>query len=763
MARIFLSYAREDAAKAGALATALERAGHQVWWDRHVGGGARFAAEIAAALNDAEAVIVLWSRHSVTSTWVQDEAAEGRDRARLIPILLDASRPPLGFRQFQAVDLSGWSGRGRVPRLAAVEAAIATVLKGGTLAGPSEPAPHRRRLLQSWHARAAAAAVMLALLVGIWLAGSGRLSAAPPTTLAVMPFADFSPQRDKAYFAEGVAEEIRTLLSGVKDVRVTGRTSTEMLGPTADFKQAREKLGATHLLEGSLRVDGQKMRLHVRLVRTKDGIQVWADEFDRELTDIFAVQDEIGASVARRLRGALWGSPLDQRTTRTAIQAFDLVLAAQGKWDQKEPRRSQYELALEAERLLKRAIEIDPGYAPAWTALSRNMFLIINDHPEGAWGPTWHRNRELMLRYARRAVAVDPEDADAHAWLGFVEGNKEDPEVALARIERAIELNPGDGRVWGLASLIFAEMCENRRALQALRRVAAIEPLRLDLQSGLMWGLYAFGHNAEADALRRKLSRDPELAEEIAFTAAMQGGDVSTVLSRIMDQRGVGSFENIRAAHLHYALGATDRAVALLPSDYKHSLGPFWKHDYRRAAAAAGWLRHGYWNSARGFALTRALDRSRRHRELLQLLDQRFGSIREMDRRLRCALPAVAAPVVSALRAEGRSGEAEQLIRFAERRFRQSREEHFGDEDVPAGYVELLLVAGRPEAALGALEQALRPPGLGRGRPAFYRLDLTDPIYDPIRSHPRFKAVERRIAAWRAKELRDLAAAGVKA
>lgn len=761
LARIFLSYAREDAARAKSLANALEHAGHQVWWDRHVGGGARFAKEIAAALKDAEAVVVLWSGHSVDSSWVQDEAAEGRDSGRLVPISLDESKPPLGFRQFQAIDLSGWRGRRSSAPFKALEQAIAAVLKGERL--PEVPATERRTHWRGRPARAAAAVVALILIAAAILYGAGRFTTqAKAASLAVLPFTDLSPQRDKAYFADGVAEEVRTLLSDAPGVQVTGRTSTEMLGPRADFRQARQKLGVSHVLEGSMRIYGHKMRLHVRLLRTSDGMQVWAEEFDRSLDDIFAVQDEVGSAVAQRLRGTLWRASLERKSTRTSIEAFDLMLAAEAKWNQKQPPRSQYQLALEAEPLLKRAIKIDPNYARAWTQLSRNMWLIINDHPEGAWGPSWQRNQELMLRYARYAVALDPQNADGQAWLGFLEGNKEDPDASLARIEKAIQLNPGEPTVWGLAAFNFRLMCENRKALEAERRLAAIEPLDLGNQVGLMWRLYAFGQNTEADALRRKLSRDPELAEEIESTIAIQSGDVSAVLPSILKEPGGGQFRNLRAAHLHYALGARDRAVALLPPDYKQSLGAFWKHDYRTSAAAAGWLRHGYWNSARGFGLTRSLVHAGRHHELLQLLDQRFGSIREFDRRLRCGLPAVAAPVVTALRAQGRSGEAERLIQLAERRFRQSRAERFDDEDTPAGYVELLVVAGRHNDALNALEQTLRPPGIGVGRPAFYRLDLTDSVYDPIRNQPRFKAVERRIAAWRAKELRELAAAGVR-
>ena len=101
MARIFLSYAREDADSARQLANAVGGAGHEVWWDEHIHGGSRFTSAIDQALKNAEAVIVLWSPASVESAWVQDEAAEGRDSGRLVPVLIGDTKPPLGFRQFQ--------------------------------------------------------------------------------------------------------------------------------------------------------------------------------------------------------------------------------------------------------------------------------------------------------------------------------------------------------------------------------------------------------------------------------------------------------------------------------------------------------------------------------------------------------------------------------------------------------------------------------------------------------------------------------------
>src|SRR3569623_1339913 len=117
MAGVFLSYDREDADKARPLATALEKAGHEVWWDLHVRGGAQFSKVMEEALRAADAVVVLWSKHSVESPWVRDEAAAGRDSGRLIPVSLDQTEPPLGFRQFQTLDLSNWRGRANSAQL----------------------------------------------------------------------------------------------------------------------------------------------------------------------------------------------------------------------------------------------------------------------------------------------------------------------------------------------------------------------------------------------------------------------------------------------------------------------------------------------------------------------------------------------------------------------------------------------------------------------------------------------------------------------
>ncbi len=153
MARVFLSYSREDAADAQKLAEAVADAGHEVWWDRHIHGGSRFATEIDRALKDAEAVVVLWSEASIQSAWVQDEAAEGRDTGRLIPLTLGGCKAPLGFRQFQSIDLGNWVRSRRPPQLDELLRAI------GNTAGGERPADPTFKAKASAHVRTRACVV----------------------------------------------------------------------------------------------------------------------------------------------------------------------------------------------------------------------------------------------------------------------------------------------------------------------------------------------------------------------------------------------------------------------------------------------------------------------------------------------------------------------------------------------------------------------------------------------------------------------------
>jgi hypothetical protein len=225
MGRIFLSYAREDRAFAERLTHVLEGAGHSVWWDRHIDAGEQFSAEIEAELDKAEVVLVAWSKDSVKSRWVRDEAATGGDSGRLVPVSADGARPPMGFRQFQTIGLEGWKGTRLDKRTAELLRSVERRMEGKA-ATPAALPPRRRPTSEWLRGKRLVAAIAVLLLVvtgaGIALVRSNGAEA-QPASLAVLPFKNMA--NGDPYFAEGVAEEIADQLAREPQFKGAGRTS----------------------------------------------------------------------------------------------------------------------------------------------------------------------------------------------------------------------------------------------------------------------------------------------------------------------------------------------------------------------------------------------------------------------------------------------------------------------------------------------------------------------------------------------------------
>lgn len=764
MARIFLSYAHEDLARARSLARALERSGHEVWWDSQVRGGAQFGSEINRALDKADAIVVLWSSASIESAWVQDEAAEGRDSGRLIPISVDGARPPLGFRQYQAIDLSRGGGKPGPGQMKAIEGAIAGVARRET----DEPvtASRRRRFPLLADRRSTALAIVLAVLLAAaglyWFVAKGSRASASVPTLAVLPFADLSPARDKAYFAEGVAEEIRTLLSNEPRLRITGRTSTEILGHDVRFDEARRRLGISHLLEGSVRVDGERLRLSVRLISAADGTQIWAEGFDRQLSDVFAIQDEVGLEVASRLRGSLIAdAPALSPSRRTSNRVFDLYLAAVSKMN-----AGTYRDTLESRELLRRALELDPRYAPAWARLAWAELNIEQERPSGQ-GQRAPEDVDRWRNYLRRALALDPRLPEAQAWLARFDAERDpDPirgaERHVEGARRAIALDQSNFYGWHELARAYSRLCRPDLALQAWSRAAAIEPLLESTAFNRISTLAAYGRFDEAEGvLRQFTARAPNASVELAQMIALERGDLSLAIQLGLEGLRKDPEDpvlSLMTASALQALGYPDRAVAMIPADQRLTVGAYWNGRYSEAAAYSARLKTIEWSQERAAAIARSLVRLGRNAELSSILLRRHRSVDRFLHSTPCN-SFNAGPYVAALRGSGRTAEAGRLLVLAEQRLATAA--RFGPvaPGRAAVQAELLVLHGRGGAALGALERAARQGWIQQGSPVG---DIGDPNFDPIRNHPRFAAVERAIADRRAKERRELAAAGLR-
>jgi len=407
VARIFLSYARDDVDAARQLAGCVSDAGHDVWWDRHLHGGSRFATEIEQALKDAEAVVVLWSANSLGSAWVQDEAAEGRDSGRLVPVSLASAKPPLGFRQFQTIDLGDWDGKGSPIALHELLEAIArtcgTQARPGGDAKAGKPAESKKR-----------------------------------DSVCVLPFINMSGEAEQEYFSDGISEDIITDLSKVSALSVVARnTAFTFKGQSVDVKEVAKTLGVTYVLEGSVRKAGNRVRITAQLIDGAEGDHVWADRYDRDLDDIFAIQDEISKAIVEALKVKLLPEEkkaIEHRGTSNA-EAYNLYLMARQQWvsgNFGDPRRDETIV-----RLCEQATLHDQNYAEAWglMALAQAELRFTHGRDENA------------LPAAERAIGLNPALPEAYCIKARYLEEEGRAEEAEAEVHKALKLGPDSWEV----------------------------------------------------------------------------------------------------------------------------------------------------------------------------------------------------------------------------------------------------------------------------------------------------------------------------
>ena len=485
MAKVFLSYAREDAPAAKQLAECIGRAGHQVWWDRQIEGGSRFSAEIDRELKNCDAVVVIWTKASIESPWVQDEAAEGRDAGRLVPVILGADKPPLGFRQFQSVDLGDWNGEGDPPALDALIRAIAQ--KGGA----PEAAPQSKAASKG-HERKA--------------------------SICVLPFVNMSGDSEQEYFSDGITEDIITDLSKVSALSVVARnTAFTFKGQSLDVKEVAQQLGVDHVLEGSVRKAGNRVRITAQLIDGTKGDHLWADRYDRDLTDIFTIQDEISKEIVGALRVKLL--PAEKRAIETrgtsSVEAYNLFLMARQQWITGSSGDMRRDEAIV--RICQQAVTFDPNYAQAWAlmALAQSQLRL------------WHARDEDSLPAAERALSIDPNIAEARCVRAHMLEEQGKSEEAKSEIETALRVDPESWEVNREAARLLFRQGNIKEAIPYFQK--ATELVDADWHNaGMLATCYhetgdteRLQHAAQmtAERVERALAKDPSNASALASGA----------------------------------------------------------------------------------------------------------------------------------------------------------------------------------------------------------------------------------------------------
>jgi TolB-like protein/Flp pilus assembly protein TadD len=253
-------------------------------------------------------------------------------------------------------------------------------------------------------------------------------------SIAVLPFADLSQKQDQGYMSDGLAEELLNLLAKVPRLRVIARTSSfSFKGKAADVATIARALGVDHVLQGSVRRSGNRIRVSAQLIRAQDSSQLWSETYDRTVDDVFAVQDEIAAAVVAQLKIKLMGAP--PQAQKTDPQAYALFLQAR-----QAGRLGTAEGLARAVSLYLESLAIDPAYAPDWVGLSSSYANQAN----GGLRPMDEGFR-LAREAVDKALAIDPGFARAHAQLGYIAMSHDGDLVSAARhLERALSLAPDD-------------------------------------------------------------------------------------------------------------------------------------------------------------------------------------------------------------------------------------------------------------------------------------------------------------------------------
>ena len=459
---VFLSYKAEDRPSLAPLVAALEAEGFAVWWDVHIGAGTNWHKEIEQHLDHARCVIVAWSKRSVgdDGQFVREEARRAQRRNAYVPLCLDGVEPPLGFGEIQALSLKGWRGDRSDLRFQAVVKAVRRCISGEDIR--QDPVHFRQPRISR---RAAIAGGSVAAVAA---AGGGWLLLKPAQTnkkrIAVLPFANLSGSPEEAYFAEGIAEELRSALSRI-GLQVIGRASSDAV-KNLDTKTAASKLGVGHILTGSVRRSPSMLRINAQLVGGRDGLEHWAQSYDRAPGDAIKIQTDIAANVAHALSIALGqagkaalslGGTADSAAQDLYLRARKMYLTS----DDTGPPIT----------LLDAAIARDPNYADAWTLKARALDYWATTSPD-----TGAKLAQAEAA-AKRAIGIAPRLGSAYAALARIKANQLDFGSALDNIRQGLALAPDNSDVLAPAVRFMSCFGEPNKALDLADRAIALDPL----------------------------------------------------------------------------------------------------------------------------------------------------------------------------------------------------------------------------------------------------------------------------------------------
>lgn len=524
MADVFLSYNREDQAVAQLYAEAFEREGLSVWWDIELRSGEAYDEVTEAALRGAKAVVVLWSPRSASSRWVRAEATIAERCKTLLPVMIEQCERPIMFELTQTADLSHWAG---------------DVGDGAWLS-----------FLNDVRDFAGMERVQLSAT-----AGRTQHSHAPrlrETLLAVLPFDNLSSDAEMAFFSDGVSDDILGRITRGSKLRVIGRTSSFQFRG-ADKPKAAAALGATHILDGSIRRAGGKVRIAAHLTEATGQTTIWSDRFDRDLEDIFAVQDEISEAISLALHSTFF----PEGSAKVDPAAYDLYLQARAIYLHDLTWADQAKCA----DLLSNAVSLAPDFAEAWGLLAI------------------YRSGESAVAAARRGLELDPDCPTSLTAMAMTKPPFAQHREKLELTERAYRLAPGDQMVAGIHNIILLSLGFLTRSRELSIARFDRDPLSPMIAGDLAIAYRSCGLSAQAIAQADRAVQDFPKADYVKFirgVIAIFDGDIDCAAAMAEASQTTGEEMPLHALVMFMrAVAAMDPAMrAMAVGQFLHRNAP---------------------------------------------------------------------------------------------------------------------------------------------------------------------------------------------
>ena len=487
MADVFVSYARADEEAAIRVADALRAEGYGVWRDDELPAHRAYAEVIEERLGSAKAVVVLWSADAAKSQWVRAEADSARGAGKLVQAAIDGSIPPLPFNQLHCADLSGWEPGADTPGWRKLKGSVAALAGTASVPGAAKPRRSTRQLC-----------------------------------ICVLPFQNMSGDPEQEYFSDGISEDITTDLSKISALEVVARnTAFSFKGQSPDVKEVAKQLSVSHVLEGSVRKAGSRVRINAQLIDGSTGKHLWADRYDRNLDDIFEIQDEISKAIVDALKVKLLPkekTAIEARGT-TSVEAYNLYLMARQQWTWGRRGNSRRDEVIV--RICQQAVKIDPGYAEAWALMALAQAELRH----------WHGKDDDPIPAAERALQINPNLAEPHCVKVRELEQQGRREEADKELETAVRLG---GESWEVNREAARLMFKRERMADAIRYYEkASQLMEGDFHSSMMLITCYLGVGDEEgalDAARRAF----QTVENVLAKDANNGGALAAGASALM-------------------------------------------------------------------------------------------------------------------------------------------------------------------------------------------------------------------------------------